>query len=253
MFCKASDYRCQDDIFTAATNGRLGSTSILSSSQLESQPYFTTFGQQMQHQQQSARHQQVQALRNSVQLNQKSLRMNSLSDCNEESLNGDARNDSKDRLIAASTQTQYYENQTINNCDTITALSSAVTIDSEGAATTVAPGHMMYTVHRVVTTSQIQTALGNTYASSSSVSSVVSALRNENDNLTTPTSISTSLTTIPGNGIVGIPGNVLSKMDENSNTTNSVLISVAGISDSQQSEGNAPFIQSKTKFKCTNI
>nr|XP_036232713.1 uncharacterized protein LOC118683642 [Bactrocera oleae] len=225
MSCNTSDYNCQDDVFTATTNGRLGSASILSSS-LENQPYFNTLSQQMQRQHQS--------VRNLVQLNQKSVCMsNGLFDCNEEAFNCDERNESKERLIAASTQTQYYENETINKCDTF---SSAIKIDSSGEAlaTTVSSGHMMYTVHRVVTTSQIQTALGNTYASSSSVSSVVSALRN--DNLTTPASISTSLTTVPGNGVVGISGNILSKMDENSNTANSLLISAAGISDSQQSE-----------------
>uniref|UniRef100_A0A1I8P708 FERM domain-containing protein 8 n=2 Tax=Stomoxys calcitrans TaxID=35570 RepID=A0A1I8P708_STOCA len=39
----------------------------------------------------------------------------------------------------------------------------------------------MYTVHRVVTTAQIQTAAGNTFTSASSVSSVVSAVRNETE------------------------------------------------------------------------
>ncbi|XP_039968491.1 uncharacterized protein LOC126764476 isoform X4 [Bactrocera neohumeralis] len=224
MSCN-TDYRCQDDVFKAAINGRLGSASILSSS-LESQPYFNPLGQQIQH--------QNQAVRNSMQLNQKSICMpNGLFDCNEGVFNFDERNESKEGLIAASTQTQYYENQTNNNCD---AFSSDIKIDSGGETLTptVSSGHMMYTVHRVVTTSQIQTALGNTYASSSSVSSVVSALRN--DNLVTPTSISTNLTTIPGNGIVGISGNVLSKMDDNSNTANNVIISGAGISDPQPSE-----------------
>ncbi|XP_054084159.1 FERM domain-containing protein 8 isoform X1 [Zeugodacus cucurbitae] len=255
MVCNTSDYRCQDDIFTAATNGRIGSASILSSSQLESQPYFTSVGQQMQHQQQPVRHQQIHPLRNSVQLNQKSVCMsNSVFDCNEETLNCGERNESNERLIAASTQTQYYENQTINNCDAITALSSAVTIDSSGGAlaTTVASGQMMYTVHRVVTTAQIQTALGNTYASSSSVSSVVSALRNENDNLSTPTSMSTSLTTIPGNGIVGISGNIFSKIDDNSNARNSLIINAAGISDSQQSEGAGLLAKGAQKLNITS-
>ncbi|XP_018795777.1 PREDICTED: uncharacterized protein LOC108973168 [Bactrocera latifrons] len=197
MSCN-TDYRCQDDVFKAATNGRLGSASILSSS-LESQPYFNPLGQQTQH--------QNQAVRNSVQLSQKSICMsNGLFDCNEGVFNCDERNEN-------------------------------IKIDSGGEtlATTVSSGHMMYTVHRVVTTSQIQTALGNTYASSSSVSSVVSALRN--DNLVSPTSISTSLTTIPGNGIAGISGNVLSKMDDNSNTANNVIISGSGISDPHPSEG----------------
>ncbi|ALC47930.1 Bili [Drosophila busckii] len=40
---------------------------------------------------------------------------------------------------------------------------------------------VMYTVHRVVTTAQIQTAVGSTFASSASVSSVVSTGRNETD------------------------------------------------------------------------
>lgn len=43
---------------------------------------------------------------------------------------------------------------------------------------------VMYTVHRVVTTAQIQTAVGSTFASSASVSSVVSAARNESDCMT---------------------------------------------------------------------
>lgn len=43
---------------------------------------------------------------------------------------------------------------------------------------------VMYTVHRVVTTAQIQTAVGSTFASSASVSSVVSAGRNDNDCMT---------------------------------------------------------------------
>ncbi|XP_069969145.1 FERM domain-containing protein 8 isoform X2 [Bactrocera oleae] len=241
MSCNTSDYNCQDDVFTATTNGRLGSASILSSS-LENQPYFNTLSQQMQRQHQS--------VRNLVQLNQKSVCMsNGLFDCNEEAFNCDERNESKERLIAASTQTQYYENETINKCDTF---SSAIKIDSSGEAlaTTVSSGHMMYTVHRVVTTSQIQTALGNTYASSSSVSSVVSALRN--DNLTTPASISTSLTTVPGNGVVGISGNILSKMDENSNTANSLLISAAGISDSQQSEDTSFLTNGAHKLNITS-
>ncbi|XP_075147175.1 FERM domain-containing protein 8 Bili [Haematobia irritans] len=52
----------------------------------------------------------------------------------------------------------------------------------------------MYTVHRVVTTAQVQTAAGNTFTSASSVSSVVSAVRNETDvgNILAPITTKTS-------------------------------------------------------------
>jgi len=51
---------------------------------------------------------------------------------------------------------------------------------------------IMYTVHRVVTTAQIQTAVGSTFASSASVSSVVSTGQNEGDCLS-PAQVSSAM------------------------------------------------------------
>ncbi|SPP83231.1 FERM domain-containing protein 8 [Drosophila guanche] len=58
------------------------------------------------------------------------------------------------------------------------AMSQAAT--SMGSVNVPAPP-IMYTVHRVVTTAQIQTAIGGSFASSASVSSVVSTGKNESD------------------------------------------------------------------------
>uniref|UniRef100_A0A1B0BB54 FERM domain-containing protein 8 n=1 Tax=Glossina palpalis gambiensis TaxID=67801 RepID=A0A1B0BB54_9MUSC len=78
------------------------------------------------------------------------------------------------RMMAA-TQTQ----PTTGNCEQFMA-SASLPLGSVHTAT-VPP--IMYTVHRVVTTAQIQTAAGNTFASSSSISSMVSAVQNEADNV----------------------------------------------------------------------
>ena len=76
--------------------------------------------------------------------------------------------------MVAATQTH----QSTSDCDQMAAPTS---IAMSSLQSQVPP--IMYTVHRVVTTAQIQTAGGNTFTSSSSVSSVMSAVRNENDNL----------------------------------------------------------------------
>ncbi|XP_017475633.1 PREDICTED: uncharacterized protein LOC108365921 [Rhagoletis zephyria] len=105
-------------------------------------------------------------------------------------------------------------------------------------ATTAASGHTMYTVHRVVTTAQIQTAIGNTYTSSSSVSSVVSALRNEEENITSP--MAASLPTVNGNCALNLnscpaaPGRRLTNMEDNS-IANNILQSGTAAKDSRQS------------------
>ncbi|KAL9893433.1 FERM domain-containing protein 8 Bili isoform 1-T9 [Glossina fuscipes fuscipes] len=92
----------------------------------------------------------------------------------EEALNCPALGAPSSRMMAA-TQTQ----PTTGNCEQFMA-SASLPLGSVHTAT-VPP--IMYTVHRVVTTAQIQTAAGNTFASSSSISSMVSAVQNEADNV----------------------------------------------------------------------
>ncbi|EDW66469.1 FERM domain-containing protein 8 isoform X3 [Drosophila virilis] len=77
--------------------------------------------------------------------------------------------------VVAATQT-HISNANVTACDIIGS-QTPVSLVSVNAP--VPP--VMYTVHRVVTTAQIQTAVGSAFASSASVSSVVSASRNEND------------------------------------------------------------------------
>lgn len=77
--------------------------------------------------------------------------------------------------VVAATQT-HISNANVTACDLIGS-QTPVSLVSVNAP--VPP--VMYTVHRVVTTAQIQTAVGSAFASSASVSSVVSASRNEND------------------------------------------------------------------------
>lgn len=68
--------------------------------------------------------------------------------------------------------------QTSNNCELAASNPSSSTTSQQLPPT---PAPLLYTVHRVVTTAQIQTAGGNAFATSSSVSSVVSAVRNESE------------------------------------------------------------------------
>ncbi|XP_064556865.1 uncharacterized protein Bili isoform X3 [Drosophila montana] len=77
--------------------------------------------------------------------------------------------------VVAATQT-HISNANLTACDLI----GSQTPESLVSVNAPVPP-VMYTVHRVVTTAQIQTAVGSAFASSASVSSVVSASRNEND------------------------------------------------------------------------
>ncbi|TDG40422.1 hypothetical protein AWZ03_013158 [Drosophila navojoa] len=77
--------------------------------------------------------------------------------------------------IVAATQTQ------MNNADMASCEQMSSQTPASLVPVNVPVPPVMYTVHRVVTTAQIQTAVGSTFASSASVSSVVSASRNESD------------------------------------------------------------------------
>ncbi|KNC30474.1 hypothetical protein FF38_01125 [Lucilia cuprina] len=81
---------------------------------------------------------------------------------------------------------------------------------------------IMYTVHRVVTTAQIQTAGGNTFTSSSSVSSVVSAVRNETDNMgnaLTPVSTPSNGGCFVAGDVTGCNASIVADGNMNSNVT----------------------------------
>ncbi|XP_046804991.1 uncharacterized protein LOC111681978 [Lucilia cuprina] len=81
---------------------------------------------------------------------------------------------------------------------------------------------IMYTVHRVVTTAQIQTAGGNTFTSSSSVSSVVSAVRNEIDNMgnvLTPVSTPSNGGCFVAGDVTGCNASIVADGNMNSNVT----------------------------------
>ncbi|EDV93886.1 FERM domain-containing protein 8 [Drosophila grimshawi] len=78
--------------------------------------------------------------------------------------------------VGAATQT-HLSNANVASCDQLGSHQTPVSL----VPVNVPVPPVMYTVHRVVTTAQIQTAVGSTFASSASVSSVVSAGRNEND------------------------------------------------------------------------
>ncbi|XP_036320666.1 uncharacterized protein LOC118735138, partial [Rhagoletis pomonella] len=190
---------------------------------------------QLQHQLQA-----IQNLLRQLHFQHKSARSsNALIDEIDESFNCVQK---KVRLIAVSTQTKYLGNQTCSNHEPVSSLSAVTAKDSDrvSMATTAASGHTMYTVHRVVTTAQIQTAIGNTYTSSSSVSSVVSALRNEEENITSP--MAASLPTVNGNCALNLnscpaaPGRRLTNMEDNS-IANNILQSGTAAKDSRQSPG----------------
>ncbi|KAM7360805.1 FERM domain-containing protein 8 Bili isoform 2-T9 [Cochliomyia hominivorax] len=116
---------------------------------------------------------------------------------------------SNGRMVAA---TQTYQN---SNCDQAVA---PTTLAMSSLQSQVPP--IMYTVQRVVTTAQIQTAGGNTFTSSSSVSSVVSAVRNETENIgnvLTPVSISSNAGCFVPNDISNCTGNIAADGTINSN------------------------------------
>ncbi|EDV42262.1 uncharacterized protein Dana_GF17892, isoform C [Drosophila ananassae] len=80
--------------------------------------------------------------------------------------------------------TQTHQNSSMIACEQQTPVSLA--------SVNVPVPPIMYTVHRVVTTAQIQTAVGSTFASSASVSSVVSTGQNEGDCLS-PAQVSSAM------------------------------------------------------------
>ncbi|XP_034115732.1 uncharacterized protein LOC117575577 [Drosophila albomicans] len=86
--------------------------------------------------------------------------------------------------VVAATQTH------LNNANVVTCEQTPVSL----VPVNVPVPPVMYTVHRVVTTAQIQTAVGSTFASSASVSSVVSAAgRNDNDNCMTSSQVTSAM------------------------------------------------------------
>lgn len=110
--------------------------------------------------------------------------------------------------VVASTQT-HMNNANVASCE---QMSSQTPVSLVPVNVPVPP--VMYTVHRVVTTAQIQTAVGNTFASSASVSSVVSASRNESDcmasaQVTSAMSMSANDTCHSGLHISDLGGNIV--------------------------------------------
>uniref|UniRef100_A0A1A9W2Q4 FERM domain-containing protein 8 n=1 Tax=Glossina brevipalpis TaxID=37001 RepID=A0A1A9W2Q4_9MUSC len=117
------------------------------------------------------------------------------------------------RMMAA-TQTL----PTTGNCEQLMAPASLPL----GSVHTAPVPPIMYTVHRVVTTAQIQTAAGNTFTSSSSISSMVSAVPNEPDNLenvSSPGSAPPNAECFATSDSAACPTGILGA-DGNSNSTN---------------------------------
>lgn len=110
--------------------------------------------------------------------------------------------------VVAATQT-HMNNANVASCE---QMSSHTPVSLVPVNVPVPP--VMYTVHRVVTTAQIQTAAGSTFASSASVSSVVSASRNESDcmasaQVTSAMSMSANDTCHSGLHISDLGGNIV--------------------------------------------
>lgn len=109
--------------------------------------------------------------------------------------------------VVAATQT-HMNNANVASCE---QMSSQTPVSLVPVNVPVPP--LMYTVHRVVTTAQIQTAVGSTFASTASVSSVVSS-RNENDcmasaQMTSAMSMSANDTCHTGLHISDLGGNII--------------------------------------------
>ncbi|KAI9578213.1 hypothetical protein GQX74_015099 [Glossina fuscipes] len=159
------------------------------------------------------------------------------------------------RMMAA-TQTQ----PTTGNCEQFMA-SASLPLGSVHTAT-VPP--IMYTVHRVVTTAQIQTAAGNTFASSSSISSMVSAVQNEADNVENVSSpgsappnaecFATNDSAACVTGILGADGNSNSINVVAPITTVNYSNSQTKVSDSARTANNNQYMNtaSSSNVNCTN-
>ncbi|TMW46625.1 hypothetical protein DOY81_008294, partial [Sarcophaga bullata] len=209
VYHNTADYRCRDDFYSGSNGanngigssnsvtGRINSASPLPV-QLQGQGshHHQQHNHQIQHQTHYHHHHQVnqqtsqehyhhynqqqqasssaniQQLHQQQQQQQHTCSPTSINDPNENTLNCSLTS-STGRMVAA-TQTH----QTSGDCD---QMATPTSIAMSSLHSQVPP--IMYTVHRVVTTAQIQTSGGNTFTSSSSVSSVMSAVRNENDNL----------------------------------------------------------------------
>uniref|UniRef100_A0A1A9VLZ9 FERM domain-containing protein 8 n=1 Tax=Glossina austeni TaxID=7395 RepID=A0A1A9VLZ9_GLOAU len=123
---------------------------------------------------------------------------------------------------------------------------------------------IMYTVHRVVTTAQIQTAAGNTFASSSSISSMVSAVQNEADNVENvsspgsappnPECFATNENAACVTGILGADGNSNSTNAVAPITTVNYSNSQTKVSDSARTTNNNQYMNtaSSSNVNCTN-
>lgn len=97
-------------------------------------------------------------------------------------------NSSGSGRVVAATQTHVNTNTNVVACDQLVPQTPVSLVPVN-----VPVPPVMYTVHRVVTTAQIQTAVGSTFASSASVSSVVSAARNDSSDCMTSAQVATAM------------------------------------------------------------
>ncbi|KAH8295265.1 hypothetical protein KR018_009455 [Drosophila ironensis] len=104
---------------------------------------------------------------------------------------------------------------------------------------------IMYTVHRVVTTAQIQTAVGSTFASSASVSSVVSTGQNDGDCLS-PAQVSSAMAATANAPCLGGMGDMGANMIGNA----SALCPLSDLRSPSGVLGNTSFMP--THHKCSN-
>ncbi|XP_004524399.1 uncharacterized protein LOC101456936 isoform X1 [Ceratitis capitata] len=248
MYYNSPEYKLQDDIYADSGSERLCSGSSSTTFQMEGQHYANTMGNHMPQQHQSSNHIHSHSAQNSLvqmQLQHKPTNnSNPALDCNEETIEFCHRTDSKEQQTQESSLPQFNGNQNNNICEPVMSLTSPTTIDSCAGSST-SPGastHMMYTVHRVVTTAQIQTAIGNTYASSSSISSVVSGLRNEDENMASP--VNANITPLNENSGLNdinaaiILNNGMNKNEENSGNANGGVKNGSRVADSRHTQAS---------------
>lgn len=248
MYHNTADYRCRDDYYSTTSGpvnggnnsitGRISTASPSSAIQLQGQGQQQHHHQQQQQQNHQSQHhhhhhqmsqqpsqhhyhhynpqQQINSSGAIQQLQQH--QQHAINTCSPTATAIDPVDDTLNcslalgngRMVAA---TQTHQN---SNCDQAAVVPTTLPMSS--LQSQVPP--IMYTVHRVVTTAQIQTAGGNTFTSSSSVSSVVSAVRNETDNMgnvLTPVSTSSNTGCFVASDIANCTANIVTDGNVNPN------------------------------------
>ncbi|XP_030380856.1 putative FERM domain-containing protein FRMD8P1 isoform X2 [Scaptodrosophila lebanonensis] len=229
LYYNTTDGKCRDDYYLGNSSVQINTRSLTPPTQLQAptqEHYHQLQNSQQHHFQQTLPHNHHQ-LSHIPQNTQHFCSSSSVMHPIDDSINCEGFSNITGRVVAA-TQTQQSNINT--ECDQMLPQSP----EPIGPVNIPAPP-LMYTVHRVVTTAQIQTAVGSTFASSASVSSVLNAGRNENDCLSSGQV--TSAISIPGNGLSDISNNVINN--------NNVIDTLVGVRSSTGILANTSFLQKR--------